>query len=291
MLRKSGLFGGLMVLLAAVALFFGASVVGAATGGTNIDEGPGDDFRQASTAGETEVLMADGTTKPISHIEVGDWVLADDPETGERGSREVTHLWVHEDIIVDLEIDGHDLATTEDHPLGKHTDGEWQRADALGSGDLVVTADGATLTVEGIDWQSARTTTAYNLTVDDIHTYFVEVGGDEILVHNTCLRLSPPAPDTASKGVHFTIDGVELAARPGNGGSVVFRPVFSSTSDSAASGAIRQADSALATDAQIQSRLLANAERSLEFLQGNSNLPGATGRQTEVNLLISALGG
>ena len=117
MLRKSGLFGGLMVLLAAVALFFGASVVGAATGGTNIDKGPGDGFRQASTAGETEVLMADGTTKPISHIEVGDWVLADDPETGERGSREVTHLWVHEDIIVDLEIDGHDLATTEDHPF------------------------------------------------------------------------------------------------------------------------------------------------------------------------------
>ena len=35
-----------------------------------------------SFSADTEVLMADGTTKPISEIEVGDWVLAEDPETG-----------------------------------------------------------------------------------------------------------------------------------------------------------------------------------------------------------------
>ena len=137
-----------------------------------------------SFSGETEVLMADGTTKPISEVEVGDWVLAEDPETGERGPREVTHLWVHQDTIIDLQIDGHDLATTEDHPFWNHADGEWQRADALDVGDLVLAADGATLTVDGMDWASARTTLAYNLTVNDINTYFVEVGGDEALVHN-----------------------------------------------------------------------------------------------------------
>ena len=66
--------------------------------------------------------MADGTTKPISEVEVGDWVLAEDPETGERGPRRVTHLWMPL---------GHDVATTEDHPFWNATDGEWQRADAL----------------------------------------------------------------------------------------------------------------------------------------------------------------
>jgi len=70
-----------------------------------------------SFSGETQVLVADGTTKPISEVRVGDWVLAEDPETGERGARQVTHLWVHEDTIIDLELDGHDVATTEDHPF------------------------------------------------------------------------------------------------------------------------------------------------------------------------------
>ena len=139
-----------------------------------------------SFSGETEVLMADGTTKPISEIEVGDWVLAEDPESGQRGPREVTQLWVHQDTIVDLEIDGHVIATTEDHPFWNHSDAEWQRADTLDSGDLILTADGDRLSVDGIDWGSARTTTAYNLTVDDIHTYFVAAGVDEVLVHNAC---------------------------------------------------------------------------------------------------------
>ena len=138
-----------------------------------------------SFSGETEVLMADGTTKPISEVEVGDWVLAEDPETGERGPREVTHLWVHQDSITDLEIGGHAVATTEDHPFWNQSDGEWQRADALDAGDFVLGADGDLLTVGGVDWGSARTTTAYNLTVDDIHTFFVEVGGAHVLVHNS----------------------------------------------------------------------------------------------------------
>ncbi len=117
-------------------------------------------------------------------IEVGDWVLAEDPETGERGAREVTHLWVHEDTLINLEIDGHELATTEDHPFWNETDGEWQRADGLDVGDVLVSADGALLAVEGFDLGSARIATAYNLTVDGIHTYYVGVAGEEVLVHN-----------------------------------------------------------------------------------------------------------
>lgn len=170
-----------------------------------------------SFSGETEVLMADGTTKPISEVEVGDWVLAEDPETGERGAREVTHLWVHQDTIIDLEIDGHDVATTEDHPFWNHTDSEWQRADALDSGDLVLTADGATRSVDGMDWGSARTTTAYNLSVDDIHTYYVHVGGDEVLVHNTstCLpRFDGPKPTYHVNPAHVPGQGLRPGKTP-----------------------------------------------------------------------------
>ncbi|WP_007026266.1 hypothetical protein [Saccharomonospora iraqiensis] len=38
----------------------------------------------------TRVLMADGSTKPIADVEVGEKVWATDPETGEEGPRTVT---------------------------------------------------------------------------------------------------------------------------------------------------------------------------------------------------------
>lgn len=133
--------------------------------------------------------MADGSAKPIAEIEIGDFVLAEDPETGERGARKVTRLWVHEDQITDLELDdGSRVSTTEDHPFWNVTDTEWQRADALDPGDLLLSADGDLLAVDDLDPASTRTTTAYNLTVEDIHTYFVRIGTEDILVHNnnTC---------------------------------------------------------------------------------------------------------
>ena len=103
-----------------------------------------------SFSGETRVLMADGTTKPISKIEVGDEVLAYDPETGDRGPRKVTDLWVHQDDLVDLEIGGAIVATTEDHPFWNETDRQWERADALDPGDLVLTAHEVIKPIEGV---------------------------------------------------------------------------------------------------------------------------------------------
>ena len=255
--------------------------------------GRGDDVIEAacSFSGETEVVMADGTTKPLSRVEVGDWVLAHDPATGERGARQVTHVWIHDDVLVDLGVDGEYLTTTVDHPFWNVTDESWQRADTLDAGDLLLTADGGTVRVDGIDWSTSRTDTAYNLTINDIHTYHVTVGTEGVLVHNVCWRLSPPAPDTASKGVHLRIDGVELAARPGHEGTIVFTPVFSNTKSKSASSAIKQAQDALAGDSRFKKQLLDNARRSLEFLQTNPELPGSRGRQAEIHFLIKALEG
>lgn len=50
----------------------------------------------------TRVLMADGSTKPISQVVPGDWVWAQDSESGVRGPREVTAAWPHEDHLVEL---------------------------------------------------------------------------------------------------------------------------------------------------------------------------------------------
>lgn len=132
--------------------------------------------------------MADGTTKPISEIEVGDFVLAEDPETGEQRPEAVTHLWLHSDHLVDLIVAGEAVTTTEDHPFWNETDGEWQRADALEPGDSLITADRRSVRVGGLDESTARWAPAFNLGVASVHTYFVLVGDHAVLVHNqhTC---------------------------------------------------------------------------------------------------------
>lgn len=137
-----------------------------------------------SFAGSTPVLMGDGTREPIQDIEVGDEVWAADPVSGERGPREVTHVWVHQDELFELEIDGETILTTEDHPFWSVTDEHFERADELGAGELVVGADGERLAVgEGVDLAFVRVGSAYNLSVAGLHTY--HVGSDAVLVHNT----------------------------------------------------------------------------------------------------------
>jgi YD repeat-containing protein len=142
---------------------------------------------RCSFDGDTQVLMADGTTVPISDIRPGDLVQATDPATGEHGPREVTDTWVHEDKLVDLHLDGGLLvSTTEDHPFWNHTDQRWQPAATLDPDDQLVTSTGDTVTVNGFDPTSARLDAAYNLTIDGIHSYYVVAGANEVLVHNNC---------------------------------------------------------------------------------------------------------
>ncbi|MGQ0847175.1 MAG: polymorphic toxin-type HINT domain-containing protein [Sporichthyaceae bacterium] len=169
--------------------------------------------------------MADGTTKAISEIEIGDEVLAEDPETGERGPRKVTALWVHDDDMVDLDVDGHALTTREDHPFWNATDGQWQEAQDLDAGDTLLTADGRLVPVNGLRVDAETTDKAYNLTVDGIHTYYVVTGdanavgkpatGPVVLVHNTC----DFSLFSGTGGIHGTLneDGVvDFAIERGN---------------------------------------------------------------------------
>src|SRR5439155_10143756 len=115
-----------------------------------------------------------GSSKPIKDIQVGDRVLAADPETGEHGARAVTAVWVHQDTLLDLVVEGGGtVTTTEDHPYWNATDRQWERADRLDPGDVIGTASGRSVSVTGLRPASAHTGTAYNLTVAGIHTYHV----------------------------------------------------------------------------------------------------------------------
>ncbi|GAA1788944.1 RHS repeat-associated core domain-containing protein [Luedemannella flava] len=142
-------------------------------------------LKKDSFSGDTEVLMADGTRKRISEIRVGDEVLATDPETGEQAPRKVTKVWVHDDMLVDLRLDGGaTVTTTEDHLFWNATDRQWQETQQFDEGDLLYTAGGGSVAVAGLNMATAHRARAYNLTVAGIHTYYVFALSTPVLVHN-----------------------------------------------------------------------------------------------------------
>ncbi|MEV0635021.1 polymorphic toxin-type HINT domain-containing protein [Streptomyces sp. NPDC050619] len=138
----------------------------------------------------TDVLMADGTTKNIEDVELGDEVQATDPETGETGSREVTRLIITEDdkYFNELSIATEDgiehLTATHEHPFWSQSEDKWIEAGALEPGMTLLTDDGDTVIVTGNRAYTKHAKT-YNLTVDDLHTYYVLAGETPVLVHNS----------------------------------------------------------------------------------------------------------
>ncbi|CAL9652213.1 polymorphic toxin-type HINT domain-containing protein [Streptomyces sp. enrichment culture] len=138
----------------------------------------------------TEVLMADGETKKIEKIKVGDEVVATDPETGETGLRKVTRLIVTEDdkhfneLTVETPNGRERLTATHEHPFWVPEIGAWVEARNLAAGMTLRTPDGTTIRVlsNRAYTKHART---YNLTVDDLHTYYVLAGATPVLVHNS----------------------------------------------------------------------------------------------------------
>ncbi|MEV6591637.1 polymorphic toxin-type HINT domain-containing protein [Streptomyces acidicola] len=138
----------------------------------------------------TDVQMADGSTKDIEDVEVGDEVLATDPETGETGPRKVTHLIITEDdkrfnelsIATDDGIE--QLTATYEHPFWSPSEQIWIEAGDLTAGMALLTDEGDTVVVTGNRAYTDHART-YNLTVDDLHTYYVLAGVTPVLVHNS----------------------------------------------------------------------------------------------------------
>ncbi|MFJ8604315.1 DddA-like double-stranded DNA deaminase toxin, partial [Streptomyces shenzhenensis] len=135
----------------------------------------------------TMVLMADGASRPIEQIQTGDLVTATDPSTGETGPRTVTRT-IHtpdDRNFTNLTLtDGSTLTSTSHHPYWSQNDQRWKNASDLKAGDTLRTPQNGTTTVARThDWQGLQD--AYDLTVDDLHTYYVSTGTTNVLVHNT----------------------------------------------------------------------------------------------------------
>jgi RHS repeat-associated protein len=141
----------------------------------------------------TPVLLADGTTRPIKQVKIGDQVTATDPETETTTAEPVTALHLNQDTdLTDITIhtstsDPAVLHTTQHHPFWNDTHNTWTDAADLHPGDKLRTTIGEQVTVTAV-----RSLTAlhpmYNLTINHAHTYYVMAGNMPVLVHNTPCR-------------------------------------------------------------------------------------------------------
>ncbi|MGW4937061.1 polymorphic toxin-type HINT domain-containing protein [Streptomyces sp. NPDC004166] len=138
----------------------------------------------------TRVLMSDGKTKNIEDINVGDKVVATDPETGKSAPKRVTRLIVTDGdkYFNKLSIATKDgiqhITATHEHPFWSPSEHHWVEAGALAPGMTLLTDDGTPVKVTANHAFTKRART-YNLTVDDLHTYYVLAGGTAVLVHNS----------------------------------------------------------------------------------------------------------
>jgi RHS repeat-associated protein len=153
-----------------------------------------------SFTGDTEVRMADGSTKRIDEVKVGDMVRATDPTTGRTGSFAVTDLIIGEgdkdlvEVAVDTE-EGDGTATvtaTTGHPFWSTDEQRWVEAGDLPAGSKLETSAGGTATVLATRQWTERER-VYNLTVDTLHTFYVVAGGVDMLVHNEACPIHGPS--------------------------------------------------------------------------------------------------
>ncbi|MER5714160.1 ricin-type beta-trefoil lectin domain protein [Streptomyces sp. NPDC002132] len=142
----------------------------------------------------TQVLMADGSAKPIEKVKAGDKVLTTDPKTGETRAETVTaeikgqglkHL-----VKVTIDVDGKkgtkaaQVTATDGHPFWVPELRSWIKATDLRAGEWLQTSAGTYVQVTAIARWTVQEATVHNLTVSDVHTYYAVAGTTPILVHN-----------------------------------------------------------------------------------------------------------
>ncbi|WP_160422917.1 polymorphic toxin-type HINT domain-containing protein [Agromyces seonyuensis] len=138
----------------------------------------------------TLVVLASGAVKAIENLDIGEEVLATDPNTGETAAKPVTALITgdgEKDLTTITIDDGTGgtgtLEATDGHPFWVPERDRWVDSGDLLPGDWLQTASGTLVQITAIE-HDHRPQTVHNLTVADIHTYYVQIGESEVLVHN-----------------------------------------------------------------------------------------------------------
>ncbi|MFI6596885.1 RHS repeat-associated core domain-containing protein [Nonomuraea sp. NPDC050536] len=149
--------------------------------------------RRSSFPSGTLVVMADGSYKAIEDIRIGDEVVATDPSDDNSESKEVVGLrsstGVKDLVKISLVVDGEanrpdrSVVATFSHPFWVPSLKKWVQAVDLHPGEWLETSAGGRVRISSVARWTA-TQQVHNLTITDMHTYYVLAGGTPILVHN-----------------------------------------------------------------------------------------------------------
>ncbi|MET8530121.1 polymorphic toxin-type HINT domain-containing protein [Micromonospora sp. NPDC005172] len=137
----------------------------------------------------TEVVMADGSTRPIAEVAEGDEVLAHDPNTGVTSAEPVEALHVNQDeALTDVSVRTEDgkfttLKTTQHHPFWSESRQKWVDAADLQATERLKSTSGDLVTVAKVV-NFIGNKVMRDLTVASVHTYYVLAGNAPVLVHN-----------------------------------------------------------------------------------------------------------
>jgi RHS repeat-associated protein len=175
----------------------------------NTSSGPGCTH---SFTGDTPVLMAGGSTRPVDQIKVGETVENSAPGKSGTQAHKVDAVIVtttdHDFVEVTVNAaapkpspapkpakpkaptaasapagqSGGTITTTFHHPFYDPTQGAFVQAQYLKPGDDLQTPTGAAQ-ITAVHLFHADTTT-YDLTIDGLHTFYVVAGNTPVLVHN-----------------------------------------------------------------------------------------------------------
>jgi hypothetical protein len=160
-------------------------------------------FQQACFAAGMPLRTPEGS-KPIEQFRVGDLILSRsefDPD-GPLEAKVVEEVFVRTARILHVRVGGRLIKTTGEHPFWVYNKG-WVVANALASGDLLLSHDGRLVAVAEVR-DTGEYETVYNLRVTDYHTYFVgsEEWGFSVWAHNAS-NYQTDGPENARRRPKF----------------------------------------------------------------------------------------
>ncbi|MFD5848133.1 RHS repeat-associated core domain-containing protein [Streptomyces chartreusis] len=167
----------------------------------------------------TKVLLADGSTKPIEKVKPGDKVVTTEPKTGKKTVRDVAGTIVTEDdkqfsdLTVKTDSGAEEmLVATTTHPFWVESEREWIQAGDLKPGMKLRTPSGDTIELTANRHFDERQRT-HDLTITDIHAYYVLAGATPVLVHNCEVAVDTNAVTDALSGAKTAEVDAALAGR------------------------------------------------------------------------------